>query len=91
VFPSKAGGQFSLSVRVAVPILTSRYTYDTILHLREAFGIPQMQYFAIFITRYSGPERLDQTSPSMMFTSSSWPGFLLWVVPRVHAGGVSSA
>src|SRR5215203_4308998 len=50
VFPSKAEGRSPLSLRVAVRILTSRYTHDTILRLQVASGIPKMKYFGIFIT-----------------------------------------
>ena len=59
MYPSKAEGRSSLSVHIAVPIFTSRDTHDTILRLREVSGIPQMQYFGMFITLYYGPARLD--------------------------------
>ena len=77
MFPSKAEGRLPLNMRVAVPIFTFRYTHDTILRLSEVSGIPQMQYFAIFITRYDGPAASDH--PSTVFTAPLLPGFLLWL------------
>ena len=66
-----------LSVCVAVPIQTSRYTQDTILYLREVSDIPQMQYFGMFITCCEGSAGL--VHPSTVVNSPLLFGFLLWL------------
>jgi hypothetical protein len=74
------GGTFIPQRTCGVPILTSSYTHDTILRLREASGIPQMQYFGMFITAMMAWRR-QITPPSILFTASSLPVVELWIVP----------
>jgi hypothetical protein len=83
VYPSKAEGRLPLSMHVAVPIFTSYYSHDTILRHREVWGIPQMQYFGMFITHYGGPGRRitpRQTSPPWRFPLWCCSGFYTYTI-----------